>query len=1204
MKLFKLIEAIRFDLKKDCVKAIEDYRSSNIKSRIVEYRIGQNYSLLKNWKLALLHFKRSEELGLNSPILFYKIGKCLENLKEKEQACSYYKKAIQKRGDFVPWIERYLACANNEDLLDPALLMVLGKHAYKTSLYFGISKYKEGKYFQAIPYLTDFLSKEPQHIEANKIIAECYYELADYKKAIEYFNEINIKNLKDARSIYHYGLALEANGNKTEALKKYETALKIKGLPLDEGRGTLDKAFSRWELMYLYYKDIVNTKNIQDAMIYYNFGLACDYIGKIYEAKEALESAVAKDNGKTPFIIRRLVYVYKQLGNLKNAEQAARLLIKISKSTTDKFLLASILYANQKYEESCKIFNGVRAGIQIQDSEVPNLETKWKFGQSDESVSWRLGNFYYRKGNFEKGCKYFSGLMPLPYVSSCGITIEKYKNNSKFALRSDYKQYREQPIVEDSILYESFLGNTMSCNPYALFKKIYASDHEKRYLHIWVVNDEETIPPDWRKKENVHFIKRNTQAYAKALATCKFLINNVTFPDWFIKRDSQIYCNTWHGTPLKCLGKSNRHDAYGYGNVTRNFLMADILVNPNKFVEGRMLNEYCLKNIYQGILYSNGYPRNDVLKTTRNDDQFAKHIKEEVLGIKGRKVLLYAPTWRDYEDIETQIQRIKLVYKALETFDFAVIFKGHQFIEKRLQDIGLNCVPRWLDTNELLTAVDILITDYSSIGIDFSLTGRPTIYYVDDAQEYNQCRGLYYNVEDFPGLVAFDAEKLTLILKSISNSQWNIKEDFKEQEQLTSSELSELILNFPNKLTLCPKEKHARPTMLIYGGTLLKNGILSALKAFIKTLSNYYEITLYASAANLRDRAENIQDISEFISIIPRVGNFLMDVNDEFYLNNYKKFKTCISKTYQGIIQNIYELEFRRSFGNAKFDLIVNYEGYNLDITLMLAMANQSMPKICILHNNMLEEQIIRFPYLKMVFENYQHYDKLISVSEPTELINRENLISKFNLASSKFSYLNNFFDTNKIDMLSTASLPQNIREKIESKIVFLNAARLSVEKNQLNLIDAFAEVCKVINNAILIIIGDGYLKLQLCNRIQKHNLEDKILLLGHQDNPYPWMKRCDCFILPSLHEGQPVVLQEAMYLGKPIIASSIQTNINMLDQSPAIFVNETSKSIAEGILTFIDKFHNQKPYKFDYVAYNQKSLNKFLCDIGYQNFS
>lgn len=109
----------------------------------------------------------------------------------------------------------------------------------------------------------------------------------------------------------------------------------------------------------------------------------------------------------------------------------------------------------------------------------------------------------------------------------------------------------------------------------------------------------------------------------------------------------------------------------------------------------------------------------------------------------------------------------------------------------------------------------------------------------------------------------------------------------------------------------------------------------------------------------------------------------------------------------------------------------------------------------------------------------------------------------------------------------------------IENKIVFGHIGRLTAQKNTIFLIEIFNEICKIVDNAILMIIGDGDLKEEMLKKINDYNLQDKVLYLGRREDIIQFYNAMDCFLLPSLYEGLPVVGIEAQCLGLPIVFST-----------------------------------------------------------------
>ena len=133
----------------------------------------------------------------------------------------------------------------------------------------------------------------------------------------------------------------------------------------------------------------------------------------------------------------------------------------------------------------------------------------------------------------------------------------KYLLKKNYRISVQYSKYYKKLEIDDKkILYESFNGEKMCGNPLAIFNELLANENYKEYVHIWVLDNVENCRNEYIRLKNVYFIKKNTREYIKYLCSCKYLINNSTFPSYFIKKKRQIYINTWHGTPFKTLGKN------------------------------------------------------------------------------------------------------------------------------------------------------------------------------------------------------------------------------------------------------------------------------------------------------------------------------------------------------------------------------------------------------------------------------------------------------------------------------------------------------------------------------------------------------------------------------------------------------------------------------------------------------------------------
>lgn len=160
-----------------------------------------------------------------------------------------------------------------------------------------------------------------------------------------------------------------------------------------------------------------------------------------------------------------------------------------------------------------------------------------------------------------------------------------------------------------------------------------------------------------------------------------------------------------------------------------------------------------------------------------------------------------------------------------------------------------------------------------------------------------------------------------------------------------------------------------------------------------------------------------------------------------------------------------------------------------------------------------------------------------------------------------------------------------------------ITMGRLSPEKNQENLIKAFSAINKKFSQAKLYILGDGDLRNELLQTIFKLDLQAAVYMLGHKENPFDFMRQCDLFILPSIYEGQPMVLLEALTLGMPIVASDIPANRSVLGQEYGYYIEGLD---TEAISKYLADYLDTKPKlkKFDARKYNEKAIKMFENEL------
>lgn len=336
-----------------------------------------------------------------------------------------------------------------------------------------------------------------------------------------------------------------------------------------------------------------------------------------------------------------------------------------------------------------------------------------------------------------------------------------------------YSEYHEKEELEQNwIMYESYAGIGMIDNPYAIFKSFMEMPEFTDYIHIWVIRDVEEITllrEEYSAYRNVIFIQFQSKAYSFFLAKAKWLVNNVGYMPLVSKKEGQIYLNTWHSITVKTLGYDIPDARRVNKNVIRNLLMTDYIVSPNEFMTEIFEKSFRLENLYEGEYIQEGHPRNDLVVHTERDKIIRKLEERGTSVDRDKKVILYAPTWSGNDttnpvmDMKKYTDLYEYLMANIDKDKYQILIKPHQIVYKRLsaeeKESG-RYVSYSIDTNELLSAVDILITDYSSIYFDFLLTDRPILFYIPDFKSYENMRGIYFKLEELPGPCAKDLVSL------------------------------------------------------------------------------------------------------------------------------------------------------------------------------------------------------------------------------------------------------------------------------------------------------------------------------------------------------------------------------------------------------------------------------------------------------------
>ena len=363
------------------------------------------------------------------------------------------------------------------------------------------------------------------------------------------------------------------------------------------------------------------------------------------------------------------------------------------------------------------------------------------------------------------------------YVQTKKIMKKPSKLNLWF-----YKEvYNKKPTQDNKIIFISFGGKYYSDSPKYLYEYLY-NNYGDKFEYVWVINDPTVEIPGNPKK-----VKRCSREYYKEVAQSKYWVTNGRHPGRLRKKEDQVIVSTWHGTPLKRLGL-DIGDIYTKNprikeSYIKNGEEWDYLISPNRYTTNILKSCFA----YPRDILESGYPRNDILYNAT--DSQVNQIKENLSIPNDKKIILYAPTWRDDEFYDTGSIKftLKLELDKLKeaiSDEYIVLVRTHYFISNNLdltpyEGFAFD-VSSYNDIAELYLISDMLITDYSSVFFDFANLKRPILYYTYDLDKYEgMLRGFYIDIhEEVPGPLLFTTEEVIDSIKNIDEINDKYKEKY------------------------------------------------------------------------------------------------------------------------------------------------------------------------------------------------------------------------------------------------------------------------------------------------------------------------------------------------------------------------------------------------------------------------------------------
>lgn len=350
----------------------------------------------------------------------------------------------------------------------------------------------------------------------------------------------------------------------------------------------------------------------------------------------------------------------------------------------------------------------------------------------------------------------------------------------RFLMEYKYRALKRRiPTNDLVVVFESFMGKQLGCSPKALFLAMVNNPEYDAYEKIWMFKE----PDKYRELEkypNTKVVLYGSAEYYESYARAKYWITNYHLPTGLVKGKDQVYVQTWHGTPLKKIGcdvgnpkelsQDKKRAWRGYRDEGK---IIDFMPSPSPFYTDKIKSAFLLGNQAQVLQY--GYPRNDFLFSFNAD--ITEKLKKDIGIPLDKKVILYAPTWRDNQHVPGK----GYVYHCGVDFDrlrevlgdaYVILFRAHYLISnsfdfEKYDGFVINA-SNYDDINELYVISDILITDYSSVFFDYANLKRPMIFYMYDYDEYKrEMRDFYFGMNELPGpIVKKEADLIEAIIKA------------------------------------------------------------------------------------------------------------------------------------------------------------------------------------------------------------------------------------------------------------------------------------------------------------------------------------------------------------------------------------------------------------------------------------------------------
>lgn len=472
------------------------------------------------------------------------------------------------------------------------------------------------------------------------------------------------------------------------------------------------------------------------------------------------------------FIYRALLYSEKRLPN--------------NKKLRNEFIESTMKVINE-YSPNIEVPNGIiplykyafSNGV-VKNLEVNKMKKLFKLHKQNKI------NFYYNR-KMEKNNKKHKRLNNIknnyylkPLIYNLRRKVHKNRSQRK---SNSLKNYLSLDIRANQIIMLGFDYNYRGNSKYLFdyLKTIYTPDYLK------FVSFDKRVPEEYR-------LNPRSKEFYNYFYTSETVIAESWIPGGFKKKKGQKWIQLWHGTPFKrMLFDSNEsimlrlnpnHKVKMKSDISRwDYLIADSEIGKEKFE-----SSFDIKN---NKIITTGYPRNEWLVKNHNNEKLIESIKIKNNIPLDKKIILYAPTWRDYNyKLQERFKDKNYLIHFRELLDklgseYYIINKAHSMDTQPSWNTGITqvlTVNDKVETQELLMVSDVIVSDYSSIFFDAIHINKPFYFLIKDYPKFNIARGVYLDMyNDLLKLVAKNEDDLATKIKTNAFKNFEITNRYKNE---------------------------------------------------------------------------------------------------------------------------------------------------------------------------------------------------------------------------------------------------------------------------------------------------------------------------------------------------------------------------------------------------------------------------------------